>query len=101
MPKSLFKVPTNLVNEWPEIFEDMWMSTMPLNYLHTLQIEFTNGRVWEINIKEQLAKVESEILSKKLLETFKEYQDSIKKINFHLDVVRLKDDISSLTKNIL
>jgi hypothetical protein len=101
MPKSLFKVPSNLVNEWPEIFEDMWMSTMPLNYLHTLQIEFTNGRVWEINIKEQLAKVESEILSKKLLETFKEYQDSIKKINFHLDVVRLKDDISSLTKNIL
>ena len=101
MPKSLFKVPTNLVNEWPEIFEDMWMSTMPLNYLHTLQIEFTNGRVWEINIKEQLAKVESEILSKKLLETFKEYQDSIKKIDFHLDVIRLKDDIASLTKDIL
>jgi hypothetical protein len=101
MPKSLFKVPTNLVNEWPEIFEDMWMSTMPLNYLHTLQIEFTNGRVWEINIKEQLAKVESEILSKKLLETFKEYQDSIKKINFHMDVIRLKDDISNLTKDIL
>jgi hypothetical protein len=101
MPKSLFKVPTNLVNEWPEIFEDMWMSTMPLNYLHTLQIEFTNGRVWEINIKEQLGKVESDILSKKLLETFKEYQDSIKKINFHMDVIRLKDDISNLTKDIL
>lgn len=101
MPKSLFKVPTNLVNEWPEIFEGMWMSTMPLNYLHTLQIEFTNGRVWEINIKEQLDKVESATLSKKLLETFKEYQDSIKKIDFQLDVIRLKDDISSLTKNIL
>ena len=101
MPKSLFKIPTNLVDEWPEIFEDMWISTMPVNYLHTLQIEFTNGRIWEINIKEQLGKVESETLSKKLLETFKEYHDSIKTVDFQLDVIRLKGDISNLTKDIL
>ena len=47
MPKTLFKAPNNLVKEWPEIFEDMWISTMPVTYLHTLQIEFNNGRIWD------------------------------------------------------
>ena len=101
MPKQYFKVPNNLINEWPEIFEDMWISTMPVHYLHTLQIEFVNGRVWEINVSEQLGKVEAEALSKKLLETFREYRDSIKNVDFKLDVSRLKKDISESTKDLL
>ena len=101
MPKQYFKVPSNLINEWPEIFEDMWISTMPVHYLHTLQIEFVNGRVWEINVSEQLRKVEAEALSRKLLETFREYRDSIKNVDFKLDVSRLKKDISESTKHLL
>lgn len=101
MPKSLFKVPENLVQEWPEIFEDMWISTMPVHYLHTLQIEFTNGRVWEINITEQLGKVEADVLSDKLLDTFKEYRDSIKKVDFRINVKKLKEDINDSTKGLL
>ena len=101
MPKPLFRVPENLVQEWPEIFEDMWISTMPVNYLHTLQIEFKNGRVWEINITEQLARTEAEMLSNKLLDTFKEYRDSIKKVDFKINVGKLKDDILSSTKDLL
>ena len=101
MPKVLFRVPENLVQEWPEVFEDMWISTMPVHYLHTLQIEFKDGRVWEINIKDQLEKVEAKQLSLKLVDTFREYRDTIKKVDFQLDVDRLKDDIAGLTKDLL
>lgn len=101
MPNLFFRVPDNLVREWPEVFEDMWMSTMPVSYLQTLQIEFKNGRVWEINVKEQLKKSSPESLSSRLVETFKEYRDTIKKVDFQLDVDRLKKDILTSTKDLL
>jgi len=101
MPKNYFKVPENLISEWPEIFEDMWISTMPVDYLHTLQIEFVNGRVWEINITEQIGKEQSEFLSKRLKETFVEYRDTIKDVQFQLNIKKLKKDIAQSTKNFL
>ena len=93
MPKPLFKPPKHLVQEWPEVFEDLYMNTMPVNYLETIRLEFGNGRIWEINIKEQLANSHSEIIASKLIETFAEYKEDIKKIDFKIDVERLKKDI--------
>jgi hypothetical protein len=101
MPKKYFKVPENLIGEWPEIFEDMWMSTMPVDYLHTLQIEFTDGRVWEINVSERLGKEESSLLSKKLKETFVEYRETIKNIQFKVNIEKLKRDVEHSTKDFL
>jgi hypothetical protein len=101
MPKSFFKVPDNLVGEWPEIFEDMWISTMPVDYLHTLQIEFTDGRVWEIDISEKMDREESKVLSERLKETFVEYRDTIKTVQFQMNINKLKKDIEFSTKNLL
>ena len=101
MPNLFFRVPDNLVKEWPEVFEDMWMSTMPVTYLQILQIEFKNGRVWEINVTEQLKKSSPESLSTRLVETFREYRDTIKKVDFQLDIDRLKKDILTSTKDLL
>jgi hypothetical protein len=56
-------------------------------------LEFGNGRIWEINIKEQLANSHSDIVANKLVETFAEYKEDIKKIDFKIDVERLKKDI--------
>lgn len=102
MSKVFFKVPNKLAREWPEVIdEDMLMSTMPIAYLHKLQLEFKDGRVWEFNIRDQLKKTDAAMLSEKLLDTLKEYRDSIKKVDFEVDVDRLKDDISGLTKKLL
>ena len=54
MPKPLFKPPRHLVEEWPEVFEDMYMNTMPVCYIDMIRMEFNDGRIWEINIQEQL-----------------------------------------------
>lgn len=69
------------------------MNTMPVHYLETIRLEFGNGRIWEINIKEQLANSHSDIVANKLVETFAEYKEDIKKIDFKIDVERLKKDI--------
>lgn len=100
MPNPLFKPPRHLVKEWPEVFEDLYMNTMPVAYLENVHLEFADGRVWEINIREQLSKTDADDIADKLLNTLQEYKDEIKKIDFKVDVEQLKLDIKGQTKNI-
>lgn len=101
MSKPLFKPPTHLIKEWPEVFEDMYMNTMPVAYLKNVRLEFNNGRIWEIDIQEQLTNEPNEVVAEKLIDTFQEYRDDITKVDFTIDIQRLKEDITKQTKNIL
>lgn len=100
MPKQLFKPPGHLIKEWPEVFEDLYMNTMPVAYLNKLRLEFLDGRIWEINIEDQLDEEESEGVADKLLSIFQEYREEIKKIDFEMDIERLKKDIKESTDNL-
>ena len=100
MPNPLFKPPRHLVKEWPEVFEDIYMNTMPVAYLEMVHLEFVNGRVWQIDIKEQMKALNSDEIAAKLLETLQEYKDEIKKLDFKVDIERLKKDIGDSTKTI-
>ena len=101
MPKKFFRTPLDLVKEWPEVFEDMYMNTMPVHYLDMIRMEFTDGRVWEINVQDQLSDLPNDIVADRLVDTFQEYKDDIKKIDFKIDVDRLKLDIKKQSKDIL
>lgn len=101
MPNPLFRPPRHLVKEWPEVFEDLYMNTMPVAYLEMVHIEFTDGRVWQIDVKEQLRDGDPDSIADRLLETMQEYKDDIKKMDFKVDVEKLKKDIADSTKTIL
>jgi hypothetical protein len=96
----LFKPPRHLVKEWPEVFEDLYMNTMPVAYLDSVRLDFIDGRVWEIDVKNELTKQTADGIADVLLNTLQEYKDEIKKIDFKVDVTRLKNDISSETNKL-
>jgi hypothetical protein len=99
--KPLFRPPKNLIQEWPEVFEDLYMNTMPVHYLEMLRIEFDDGRVWEINVQEQLSTTHSDIIADRLVDTFQEYREEIKKIDFKVNINKLKTDVRNSSKKIL
>jgi hypothetical protein len=101
VPKKLFKPPENVIQEWPEVFEHIYMSTVPISYMDSVEIEFTDGRIWEINVAEQLELNKAEIVAVKLIEAFREYQDEIQNMNFKVDIEKLKKDVLDSTKGIL
>jgi hypothetical protein len=101
VPKPLFRPPRHLVKEWPEVFEDLYMNTMPVAYIDFMHLEFTNGRVWQINIAEQLKDSNPDEIAEHMLNTMQEYKDQIKKMDFKINIERLKADISDSTKNLL
>lgn len=101
MPNPYFKPPRHLVKEWPEVFEDLYMNTMPVAYLEYVHLEFANGRVWQIDIKSQLLEQEAEVVATRLLDTMSEYREDIVKLDFKVDVEKLKKDIGDSTDSIL
>ena len=100
MPNPLFKPPRHLVKEWPEVFEDLYMNTMPVAYLETVHLEFANGRVWQINVKDQIIDADAQAIADKLMTTLQEYKDEIVKIDFKVNIEKLKLDIINSTNSI-
>lgn len=100
MPNPLFKPPRHLVKEWPEVFEDLYMNTMPVAYLEHVHLQFRNGRIWQIDIREQLTDDDADAVADKLLEMLQEYKEDIQKIDFKIDIDRLKKDITDSTNGL-
>jgi len=100
MPNPLFRPPRHLVKEWPEVFEDLYMNTMPVAYLEHVHLEFSNGRIWQIDIKEQLDDDDAEAIADRLLGILTEYKEEIQKVDFKIDIERLKKDIRDSTKDL-
>ena len=73
---------------------------MPVAYLDSVRLDFTDGRVWEIDVKHELGIQTAEGIADVLISTLQEYKDEIKKIDFKVDVERLKKDITDSSKNI-
>jgi hypothetical protein len=76
------------------------MNTMPVAYLDIIQLEFADGRVWEIDIREELSKQDANSIADTLINTLREFKDDIKKIDFKIDIEKLKTDIASETNKL-
>lgn len=100
MPNPLFKPPRHLIKEWPEVFEDLYMNTMPVAYLDLVHLEFADGRIWEIDVRKELSSNDPDSIADTLLNTLQEYKDEIKKIDFKVNIDRLKNDIKNSTDTI-
>jgi len=58
------KLPQDVINHWPEVFEDVDIDVVPLEYLHSVRVEFIDGKIWDIAIDTSKNKIE--ILEKSL-----------------------------------
>lgn len=96
MPKN--KLPPDVVNHWPEIFEDVNIETVPVEYLHSVKITFEDGKVWEIDTAKNPEGVAIDEAIEALME---EYEDVITNVDFRLDTERVKQDISRRTQQFM
>lgn len=74
---------------------------MPVEYLLSIKLEFHDGRIWEIDVGEQRSATRAQIIADKLIETLQEYAEDVRKVDFKVDVDKLKIDIKKEIKKIL
>lgn len=52
MAKPKKRLPQDVINKWPEVFKDIDIKAIPLQYLHSVRVEFGNGKIWDILVKD-------------------------------------------------
>ena len=75
------------------------MDFIPLEYVNAVIVGFVDGKEWEIDIKK--TKQTTDDVDSILEDFFKEYDDTIEKVDFRLDTERLKKDIQKRTTRFL
>ena len=96
MPKRL---PDDVVRYGPEVFEEIDVHTLPLEYLTSIKVAFRKGSVWEIdcNAKKQTGAN----LEKSISDLFNTYQKEITHVDFRLNTAKLKRDVEKKTRAFL
>lgn len=99
--KKKSALPPDVVDQWPEVFNDLDVKAVPLAYLHSLRITFDDGKVWDLNIASKAKDTNMEELEDHLAELINTYEEVIEHIDFRLDVERVKKDIIRKTNKFL
>lgn len=95
-------LPIDIIDQWPEIFNDVDVKAMPLMYVDTMNIHFKDGKVWVIDMAKEFKKhVDMESLEIHLQELLSTYDEKIDNIDIRLDVDRVKKDVVHQTKTFL
>jgi len=95
------RLPKEVVAHWPEIFSDLHVESIPVEYLLSIKVTFKDGKNWEIRLKNNRQKMTNKELEKQITELFKTYGDAIKNVDFRLDTNKVKADIIKRTKTFL
>lgn len=96
MPKNK-KLPPDVIDHWPEVFDEIDIDVIPIEYLDSVCVQFEDGKVWDIDVKTSRQKPDLDIESA-IEELFEEYADVITNIDFRLDTEKVKRDIKNRTR---
>jgi hypothetical protein len=94
-------LPKDVIDHWPEIFGEVKLNVMPLRYLHTVLVNFKDGKTWEIKITAKTKKEGWIAFEKNLMELIKNYEENIENVDFKLDTPQVKKDIEASTQKFL
>tara|TARA_B100001559_G_scaffold318166_1_gene324829 strand:+ start:266 stop:586 length:321 start_codon:yes stop_codon:yes gene_type:complete len=96
------RLPQSVIDKWPEVFDHIDIKAIPLEYLHSIRVEFSNGKIWDVAVKDDpKAKNPRSQLERTLQDLFDAYEKSIKHVDFRVDTDRVKKDVQKRTRGFL
>ena len=96
MPKRK-KLPPDVIDHWPEVFDEIEIDVIPIEYLDAVRVHFEDGKIWDIDVKTSRKKQDVDIETA-IEDLFDEYADVITNIDFRLDTEKVKNDIQNRTR---
>lgn len=94
-------LPKEVIACWPEVFGEVKLNVLPLNYLHAVLINFKDGKTWEIKVTTKAKKDGWPNFEKTLAELCTSYEKRIDNIDFKLDTDRIRKEIEKETQRFL
>jgi len=96
-------LPPEVIEHWPEVFGDIEIKAVPIEYIHSVHVYFHDGKIWQIDIdKQQIASEDGVDQIESSLETFLEqYDEDISHVDFRLNTSKVVKDIKDRTKSFM
>lgn len=94
-------LPKDVIEIWPEVFEEVTLQSLPLLYLHSVVINFKDNKSWEIKLTTKIKKDGWASFQQSLSELLTSYDEQIDDVDFKLDAVKVKKDVEKLTNKFL
>jgi len=91
----------DVIESWPEVFEDVNLNVVPLKYLCSVQVRFKDKKVWNIDIGKNLRDDNWQVIQSNIQEMILNYKEHIESVDFKLDTDQIKKDISRETNKFL
>lgn len=92
------KLPPEVIEHWPEIFKDIEIKAVPVEYITSVVVRFDDGETWEIDLSPKGLDVEDvdivEVIEDTLEAFFEEYDEYIESVDFRLNTQKVIDDIT-------
>lgn len=91
------KLPPEVIEHWPEIFKDIEIKAVPLEYITAVVVTFDDGQTWVIDLDaESLGESDADlvdVIDETLEAFFEEYDEYIESVDFRLNTQKVIDDI--------
>ena len=94
------KLPKDVIAHWPEIFDDIEVKVVPVEYLDSIHVSFDNDDKWVIEFDKN-EEITYDAVAESLDQLFEEYEDDIVNIDFRLDTKKVKEDIQRRTRQFM
>jgi hypothetical protein len=102
VPKKNTKLPPEVVDHWPEIFSDIEIKAIPIQYIKSINVQFADGKVWVIEVNNKIiTQTNLESVEESLADFFEEYDDVIDTVDFNLNTAKVRKDIETRTKRFM
>jgi hypothetical protein len=93
--------PKDVIEHWPEVFGEITLNVVPLEYLDSITVTFKNAKIWEIKLGTKQARANWDSFEKNLKEMLISYESEIENVDFKLDTERVKKDMIKNTTKFL
>ncbi len=93
--------PKDVIEHWPEVFGEITLNVVPLEYLDSITVTFKNTKIWEIKLGTKQARANWDSFEKNLKEMLISYESEIENVDFKLDTERVKKDMIKNTTKFL
>jgi len=90
-------LPSEISNYWPEIFKDIEIKAIPIDYIRSINIVFSDGTVWTVDIDRNKESIDVNDIEEIIEEIIDENEDSIETVDFKLDTEQVQKDIKKRT----
>ena len=89
-------------NRWESLLSDADISSIPVNYLKSVEISMVDGSIEQFDINELLSKGLTHSEIETMMEEFMDqFDDNIESLDFHLNLEVLAEEVGNKTKRLI